>query len=390
MTKYLKYVLNDHFVIVCLFLLGALGYAYSETLKTVSTEFMYGRIIAVLVFSSIIFIGKIATLTQDADTIFLLQKETEMDTYFKKAKQYSLILPLAVIAFISAAMMPLLVATSTFAFTDWVPFFAYLAVLKEMELDAQWMKIKQPIKKERYKLTFLVVFLSVVSSVFALYIHPLAGLVSSIVGSTLWYLRIGKSKQVFRYQWEYLIQKETARLKLIYQFINLFTDIPALKGTIKRRVYFDRVLKQIPLKHKNTYLYLFSKAIVRGTEYSGLVFRLSLIGVVVVTLLVNPLLNVVMSTLFLYLTGFQLIPLYYHYDNHLLSVLYPVEKKQKLSAMQAILLVLLVIQSSMFMVANLLTLPFFVSIGLFLVNIIFSWLFSRFYLPARIKKLNKG
>lgn len=389
MMKYLKYVLNDHFVIVCLFLLGALGYGYSETLKTVSTDFIYGRIIAVMIFSSVIFIGKLATLTKPADMVFLLQKETEMDAYFKKAKGYSLLLPLAVIAFISAAVMPLLVATSSFVFSDWIAIFAYLAVLKEIELDAQWLKIKQPVKKERKKLSVLVGILAVVSSTLALYLHPLAGLASAVAGSVYWKLRIGNSKQTFRYQWEYLVQKELARLKLIYQFINLFTDIPALKGTIKRRSYLDRILKQIQLKHDNTYLYLFSKAIVRGTEYSGLVFRLSMIGVVIIALLVNPLLAGVMSVLFLYLTGFQLIPLYYHYDNHLLSVLYPVEKSQKLKGMQSILFLLLTFQSSLFLVANLLTVPFLVSLGLFLVNVLFSWLFSRFYLPARIKKLNK-
>lgn len=54
MMKYLKYVLNDHFVIVCLFLLGALGYAYSEMLKSVSTDFAYGKVLAWIVFSSLI------------------------------------------------------------------------------------------------------------------------------------------------------------------------------------------------------------------------------------------------------------------------------------------------------------------------------------------------
>lgn len=50
MMHYLKYVLNDHFVIVCLFLFGALGYAYSELLKSLTDSFNYGRVIAVVVF----------------------------------------------------------------------------------------------------------------------------------------------------------------------------------------------------------------------------------------------------------------------------------------------------------------------------------------------------
>src|SRR5699024_442805 len=133
MMKYLKYVLNDHFVIVCLFLLGALGYAYSEMLKSVSTDFAYGKVLAWIVFSSLIFIGNLATLIQPADSVFLLQKEAEMEGYFKKAKSYSLILPLIVIGFISAAVMPLLVATSSFAFSDWIVFFASMVLIKEVE-----------------------------------------------------------------------------------------------------------------------------------------------------------------------------------------------------------------------------------------------------------------
>lgn len=388
MMKYLKYVLNDHFVIVCLFLLGALGYAYSETLKSISTVFTYGKILAWIVFSSIIFIGNLATLIQPADSVFLLQKETEMDGYFKKAKSYSLILPLIVIGFISAAVMPLLVATSSFVFSDWIVFFAFLSLIKEIELDAQIIKIKQAEKRDRTVTTWIVAAFSAISSFLALYVHPFAGLAGAVVSSVLWHTRISRLVHVSRYQWEFLVQKESTRLKNIYQFINLFTDIPALRGTIKRRAYLDRITNRMALKQENTYLYLFSKALLRGTEYSGLVIRLSIIGLGVVALVMYPVLVSIMSLLFLYLTGFQLIPLYYHYDDHLLSVLYPVENKQKMKAMQKILFTLLFVQSCLFFIATIVTLPFFTSLSVFGLNSLFSILFSQIYFPARIKKLS--
>lgn len=388
MMKYSKYVLNDHFVIVCLFLLGALGYAYSETLKSISTDFTYGKVVAWIVFSSVIFIGKLATLIQPADSVFLLQKETEMDGYFKKAKSYSLILPLIVIGFVSAAIMPLLVATSSFVFSDWLVFFALLSFIKEIELDAQVVKLKQVGKRDRTVTTWIVVIFSAISSFLALYVHPLAGLAGAGVSNVVWHTRIRRALHVSRYQWEFLVQKESTRLKNIYQFINLFTDIPALRGTIKRRAYLDIITNRIALKQENTYLYLFSKALLRGSEYSGLVIRLSLIGLGVVALVTYPVLVAFMSLLFLYLTGFQLIPLYYHYDDHLLSVLYPVENKQKLRAMQKILLTLLFVQSVLFFVATSITLPLFTSLGIFGLNSLFSILFSQVYFPTRIKKMS--
>lgn len=391
MMKYLKYVLNDHFVIVCLFLLGALGYGYSGMLKSISTEFIYGQFLAWIIFSSIIFIGNLATLIQPADSVFLLQKEAEMGEYFKKAKSYSLILPLIVIGFISAAVMPLLVATSSFAFSDWIIFFASMSLVKEVELDAQILKIKQVEKKERNLTTLIVGICSISSSFLGVFVNPFAGLASALISSVLWHVKISHLLNRSRYQWEFLVQKESTRLKNIYQFINLFTDIPALKGTIKRRAYLDKITNRMTLKQDNTYFYLFSKALLRGTEYSGLVIRLSFIGLGVVALVSYPILVGVMSVLFLYLTGFQLIPLYYHYDDHLLSVLYPVDKKQKLKAMQKILFTLLVAQSGLFFIATSLTMPFLTSLSVFGLNSLFSILFSQVYFPARIKKLsNKG
>lgn len=386
MMRYLKYVLNDHFVIVCIFLLGALGYAYSESLKTITTDFAFARPIAAFVLTASVFIGKLATLIEPADMVFLLQKESEMDEYFKKAKTYSLLLPAALIAFVSAAVMPLLVATRAFVFADWILIFVLLMVLKEMELDSQWTKIKQALKKDRNLSTFLVLIFTVLSILLALYISPFFGVIAAILFNFIWKRKAAALKKDSRYQWEYMIQKEKERLKIIYSFINLFTDIPALSGTIKRRSYLDRLLNKVPLEHKRTYEYLFSRAIARGSEYSGLIARLSVIGMIAAAFVPNGILNGVVGLLFLYLTGFQLIPLYYHYDNHLLAVLYPVGEKQKMAAIQKIIQVILAIQSTLFFFTSLIAVDWITSLGIYVVLLVFSILFSRVYLPARIKR----
>ncbi len=42
MMKYMRYVLNDHFVLVCLFLIGGVGLYYSSWLKTLHPPFALG------------------------------------------------------------------------------------------------------------------------------------------------------------------------------------------------------------------------------------------------------------------------------------------------------------------------------------------------------------
>lgn len=45
MMKYMRYVLNDHFVLVCLFLIGGVGLYYSNWLKTLQPPFAIGGLI---------------------------------------------------------------------------------------------------------------------------------------------------------------------------------------------------------------------------------------------------------------------------------------------------------------------------------------------------------
>ena len=45
MMKYMRYVLNDHFVLVCLFLIGGVGLYYSNWLKNLQPPFAIGGLI---------------------------------------------------------------------------------------------------------------------------------------------------------------------------------------------------------------------------------------------------------------------------------------------------------------------------------------------------------
>ena len=77
MSKYLRYILNDHFVLVCMFLLGGLGLYYSQLLKELPRDFVWGRPLILLGWLLLIQVGKLATLTEEPDKVFLLPKEKQ-------------------------------------------------------------------------------------------------------------------------------------------------------------------------------------------------------------------------------------------------------------------------------------------------------------------------
>lgn len=390
MMRYLKYVLNDHFVIVCLFLFGALGYAYSELLKNLSDEFRYGRIIAVVFLTGLILIGKLATFLKEADIVFLLPKEKELKDYLKSAKRYSIILPAVVITFGTSIIMPLLVATSSFKFIDMVFFVIYLLAMKNLELEIQHLCMKFSYSHKKNKIKFLFLTATFIGTVLLIFVSPLVGIGYAFLLNVLW-LKYGVGyRRNLLYQWPMMVKNETTRVQHIYQFINLFTDVPIMKSTVRRRKYLDVFLNKNKKEHKKTYSYLYTRAFLRGTEYSGLFIRLTFIAMVL-TFFAEPfLLQLLLALLFLYLTGFQLIPLYFHFDNMVMAVLYPIDKQQKVKAIREILFKILLIESFGILIVSLTVLPAIEVFILFVILIVVSFLFSYFYLPVRIKKMENA
>ena len=112
MMKYMRYVLNDHFILVCLFLIGGVGLYYSNWLKTLQPPFAIGGLIISVFWMLCLFVGKMATFAEAADIVFLLPKEKEMQTYLERAFRYSCIFPLIFLILACGLAMPLVVVST--------------------------------------------------------------------------------------------------------------------------------------------------------------------------------------------------------------------------------------------------------------------------------------
>lgn len=386
MLKYLKYVLNDHLVIVVVFLLGAIGYSYSNALKELSQDFTVGLWGIILLLTLSLFLGRISTLMESADIVFLLQKENELETYLRKAKKHSLVLPAFFLGVVSALFMPLLVVIQNDSFSDWILFFLYLIILKIIELDLQEITLKTIEEKERKIKIGIVCFIFLIINSVAVFYSPWLAIILALA---FYYVELSYTKWLKEktiYRWEVIIEKEETRLKRLLQFFNLFTDIPTLKSSIKRRAYLDGSLKWIKAKHTNTFLYLFIRAFVRGTEYSGIFVRLTFIGMLVIAWIPQFLIKVIVLVFFMYITGLQIVPLYYHFDNQLLTALYPISKGMKTIALKKTVFLLLIIQTSLFFFSSLYQANLIISLVLLSVGILFASLFSVYSIPSRLKR----
>ncbi|MGO2100298.1 ABC transporter permease [Vagococcus salmoninarum] len=390
LNRYLKYVLNDHVVLISLFLFGGFGFYYANFVKTLDANFILAKPLVLFIWLAALLTGGLATLAKDADKVFLLPKEQHMIDYLKASYRHSLVLPFTLLLITSGISMPLLIAVNRSTVTDFAFYLITLLLLKAAHLLIKCQALFLQTKKQAQQLTLIWLVGSLLSLLALLYLAPWFGLILSVVVYALSRLATTKLFQEKNLDWEGMISLEQQRLKKIFQFINLFTDVPGIAGKVKRRKYADGLLKRLPSDQKGTYPYLYTRSFLRGAEFSGLYLRLTLIGVVVAVFLTDFYLILLISLLVIYLIGFQLIPLYSQFDYMVMTQLYPVPKVQKASAVQALIAKLLAVTALLFSLTALIVLPklqeSLIVIGSLGLEIA---LFTYFYIPSRLKKLSK-
>jgi len=341
MMKYMRYVLNDHFVLVCLFLLGGLGFYYSQALKALPKHFIWGRPIIVLIWLCLIQFGKLATLAEAADQVFLLPKETKMSDYLNRALQTSFWLPFVLCALGSGMVMPLVVITTGWRFSSFFLFLVMFVGFVISRLYLQKYRLYQ-VSASHYRFWWSVWFgSSLIVMVLALYVAPIIGSLGGLIQmfGLVWFLR--KETNAISLDWMAMVRSENQRMRRVYQFIQMFTDVPEISSSAKRRKWLDPIIQNIKPIHKNTYFYLYARSFLRNSEYSGLFVRLTAIGTVILFFLQDFWLFLLVALLFLYLIGFQLIPIYSQFDYMIMTHLYPVNPIQKKQAVKRLIALVL-------------------------------------------------
>lgn len=187
--------------------------------------------------------------------------------------------------------------------------------------------------------------------------------------------------------WEYLISEEGKKMMLLYRIANMFVDVPALKERVARRKWLDFILSMIG--EKRTYLYLYTRTFLRSGNYFGLYVRLLALGGVILYFIPFLYGRFIVSLIFLYLIGYQLLTLWKHHRMKIWLDLYPVGGEEKKKDFLALLNAILIIGSVIFTVIFALATKDFMMTGILLiVSILFSIGFVYQYGAKRIERLN--
>ena len=385
LLKYWRLVFNDHFVIALFFLFGALAYGYSEWLPTLSANQWWPRFLLIAWFVLLAQIGRLATLIKRPDPVFLLPQVRAMDGYLRRAYLYSLVLAEGMTLAGTFAALPFALITERLSTVDIVAVFLTAVVTKDDWLFTARKSINLRWSKQGWRTQAEYWLNPLLAAAVTWLVSPLLGLAVAVILDVAMRL-------VYReltIDWQAAVKMESNRMYSVYRFFLPFTAAPSLLGNVKRRRWANGLVRWLSNGHR-PWAYLYARGFVRNTDISGIVIRLTLLGMVLAFLVPLQWLNTALVVLFIYLIATQLMPLYGQYDANVLTHLYPVQTEERVRDFQRLLIRVTVIEATLIVLA---------SIGLhfdwrgFLLNLVLAIIevgvLTRFYFKLRIKKLSE-
>ena len=281
---YLRYVLNDHFVLFLLVLIGFLAYQYSQLLQNFPENHWPILLFLGIVSALLLAWGGIATYTEVPDKLFLLVSEEEVKLYLKGQTVRSLVFWTIVQTLFLLLFAPLFLA----------------------------MGYGLPV--------FLVYVILLGTGKYLLFRHK----------ASKFFTETGLD-------WDYVIVQESKRKQVLLRFFALFTQVKGVSNSVKRRAYLDFILKTVQKVPGKIWQNLYLRSYLRNGDLFALSLRLLLLSLLAVIFIEQSWIATAVVVLFNYLMLFQLLALYRAFDYQYLTQLFPLEKGEKEKGLQEVI-----------------------------------------------------
>ncbi|WP_042356541.1 ABC transporter permease [Bacillus rubiinfantis] len=382
--RYVKYIFNGHLVIVLLFLIGTGAFYYQQWIESLSQSFP-AEIIMAIVLSLFLTNSPVYNLLLEADKVFLIPVEEKLKRFFLRSAGISFLLQGYVLLMVLAIFMPLYAHVNSHGFSLFLPLLVVLLVVKGWNMAVNW-RILYFVQKSVHRWDYFVRYFTNLTITYLLLKQAnVLVLIAMVLVLVLYYQYFDRRTRKMGLKWDLLIDQEEKRMASFYRLANMFTDVPNMKETVKRRKYLDFLLSFIPYSQEHTYRYLFSRTFLRSSDYLGLFVRLTVIGALAIYFISFGFGQLLFGLLFLYLTAFQLLPLFHHHQNKLWVDLYPIAAKSKRAAFQRLLMILVSIQAFIFCLFILIKGEPVQALLELLTGLLFNWLFVYVYSKKHLK-----
>lgn len=333
--KYMRFVFTGHIAIVLVFVAGAGGYQYSEWLKVAQTSFPAEWLIAAVV-GIILAFSSPTTLIREPDQVYLLPLETQMLGYFKKATNWTFWsqMPLPVLVYIVA--IPLLTTVTELTSAQiWIGLL-FVIILKyfnvQIEFHYRYANRGQAVivdRLARAALSILAVQSVLTSGVLYAFLF--------VILFVVYDRSLAKRMADEPVPYEHFVRLEQNRMMRFYRFANYFTDVPHLRGTIRRRAWLDAVYKAIPYKKERAQDYLVFRTFIRTDDHFYLWVRLTAISALIALFVDIPIVTWIVAGALSFATTLQLKYALLSAGEFRMDMLYPVPRDTRAQAVRKLL-----------------------------------------------------
>ena len=330
--KYMQFIFTGHIAIVLVFLVGTGGYQYSEWLKIVQLDFPAEIVIAVIVGILLAF-SRPTSLLREPDQVYLLPVESKMSQYFQKALGWTFWSQVWIVAIVYIVSIPLLKAVTDLTTIEIWAVFVLIIVLKFLsvqgEFSYRYSERGQMIWVDRLIRSILFG----VTIYMALQAKIILAIVTTVIGC-IYVLIFRKKCKGEPVPYEHFVELEQNRMMSFYRFANYFTDVPHLRGIIRRRAWLDWLYKFIPYKKENTQKYLVFRTFVRTDDHFYLWLRLTVISAVIAAFVDIPIVTWIVVGALSFASTIQLKQALLASGEFRMDMLYPLPDNARKAAVQ--------------------------------------------------------
>ena len=386
--KYMRYVLNDHFLIVLFFLFGFIMVQYSSWIQSIRVlELPLLGLLGALL-ASVPFFGGVATLLEPADGIFLSVVGQDFKAYLQKAIRRSWMLPILVMLASTGIIFPIVAQ----AFGTNLSMFVKLFLLQVFFKDLLFRCTKYAYRGVLHFtwMEKLGIYMIAVANFFGMFLWISEGwsivlLVIPVLLSIFVEQYYGKA--AFVYQFDKMIEMELERQQRIYRLFALFVDVPMLhKPHAHRRTYLDGVLKMLVGNQPSGHRYLVSRTVIRTSQYMSLLLQLAVVSFVVALFSQPYYWNFIVNALLMMLLGFQLVGVIQSantQNSHFASL---VDSNTRLQDDLSVLMLTMVVSGIVIGISSAIGMRELIGLVGIVFYPIFGILFTQFYLRYRFLK----
>ena len=359
LQKYMQYIFTGHIAVVLVFVLGAMGYQYSEWLQTVDESFPVALIVGVTIGLVIAF-SRPTTLLREPDQVYLLPLESKMKDYFSKALKWTFFSQILLSVALYIVAIPLLRATSSLSIQQ-----IWLGVIVILVLKALNVAIEFSYRYVgRGRNTAIDRITRIGLNIFIMYYFlQWELLISGVIAVLLiaYYIVMRRNVYVDPIPYEHFVSLEQNRMYRFYRFANYFTDVPHLRGSVKRRAWLDFVYKFIPYKKDNVQMYLIMRTFIRTDDLFLLWVRLTAISTIFAAFIELQIVTWIISAALAFALVIQLKQALASSSEFRMDMLYPIKEQVRTSSINKLLIELVIVQAIIVTLCNIMMPMFYLT-----------------------------